>query len=104
MLSSANFFPHSPLPAGQREHLLWLMGLVVAKEPFNFQGLFLATSITAGPLHTHRRILSPLATVVFLPSAALQRAAHFCAEIQSSVLEAAKHESGLCNELHLLYL
>lgn len=34
----------------------------------------------------------------------LQRAEHFCAEIQSSVLDTAKHESGLCNELHLLFL
>lgn len=34
----------------------------------------------------------------------LQRATHFCAEIQSSMLDAAKHESGLCNELRLLFL
>lgn len=33
----------------------------------------------------------------------LQRATHFCAEIQSSVLDTAKHESGLCNEHHLLF-
>lgn len=55
------------------------------------------------PLHP-AVIFLPHLSLCFVPSSPqICSVLHiFCAEIQSSVLEAAKHESGLCNELHLL--